>query len=304
MTRNPKPLLVGVGELLWDLLPSGKQLGGAPANFAHHARELGADSLVISRVGNDPLGHAALGRLAALGLRTDGIGAEASAPTGTASVSLDPQGKPTFIIHEPSAWDLIEVHEDILRKAAQADAVCFGTLGQRHPTARAAIRAVVAAAPSSALRIFDVNLRQNYWSPELIRQSMPMANVLKLNEDELPLVAQALGVAGDESGMLRQLANRFRLRAVALTKGANGSVLLAEGTLVSRGIPQQAVVDTVGAGDSFTAALTMGLLRGCSLTDLQRIATEVAGFVCSCPGATPPLPGHLRTAFKSDRFRA
>jgi fructokinase len=299
MANNPKPLVMGVGELLWDLLPSGKQPGGAPANFAYHAQELGAESLLMSRVGNDPLGREILGHFAGLGLRTDGISADPTVPTGTAAVSLDQQGKPSYTILEPSAWDFIEARENNLRQAAQAEAVCFGSLAQRHPAARAAITAVIAATPSSALRIFDVNLRQNYWSPELIRRSVELANVLKLNVEELPLVAAALGVTADESSALRQLADRFQLRAVALTKGAMGSVLLAGDTMVSLGVSSQAVVDTVGAGDAFTAALAMGLLRGCDLAEIQRVATEVAGYVCSCPGATPALPGLLRSAFAS-----
>ena len=296
-----KPLVLGVGELLWDLLPSGKQPGGAPANFAYHARELGADALVISRVGNDPLGREILDHLAGLGLRTDGISTDPVIPTGAVVVSLDQQDKPAYTIQEPSAWDFIEARQDILRQAAQAEAVCFGSLAQRHPDACAAITAVITATPSSALRIFDVNLRQNYWSPELIRRSLKLANVLKLNDEELPLVAGALGVTGDESSALRQIADRFQLRAVALTKGAKGSVLLAGDTMVSRGVSRQTVVDTVGAGDAFTAALAVGLLRGCSLAEIQKVATEVAGYVCSFPGATPALSKTLRHAFSTGR---
>lgn len=298
MASNPKPLVLGVGELLWDMLPSGKKPGGAPANFAYHARELGADSLVVSRVGNDPLGREILAHLAGLGLRTDGISCDPTVPTGAVAISLDQQDKPAYTIQEPSAWDFIEARENILGLAAQAQAVCFGSLAQRHPSACAAITTVIEATPSSALRIFDVNLRQDYWSPELIRRSMKLANVLKLNDEELPRVAGALGVAADESLALRQIADRFHLRAVALTKGAMGSILLAGDTLVSRGISRQRVVDTVGAGDAFTAALAMGMLRGSSLTEIQRVATEVAGYVCSFPGATPALSETLRRAFE------
>jgi fructokinase len=301
---NPKPLVIGVGELLWDLLPCGKQPGGAPANFAYHARELGADSLVVSRVGDDPLGREILGHLAGLGLRTDGISTDPEVPTGTVAVSLDPQGKPAYTIQEPSAWDFIEAREDILRQAARADAVCFGTLAQRNPVARGAIQAVLRATPPGALRIFDVNLRQHFWSRALIVESLQLASVFKLNEEELPLVAGALGVTGDESSVLRQIAGRFKLRAVVLTKGASGSVLLTGETVVSQGVSRQTVVDTVGAGDAFTAALAMGLLRGCPLPDVQRIATEVAGYVSSCSGATPTLPQRLRAAFDFDHHNA
>jgi fructokinase len=223
MLTSQRPLCIGLGEVLWDLLPDGKQLGGAPANFAYHARELGADAVVISRVGNDPAGRELLGHLADLGLRTDGISVDPSVPTGTVEVSLDARGKPSYRIQEPSAWDCLDAREDILRLATQAQAICFGSLAQRHPAASAAITAVIQATPSSALRLFDVNLRQGFWSPALIRSSVGLANVLKLNDEELPLVAAALGVAGDEPGVLRQIADRFQLRAVALTKGALGS---------------------------------------------------------------------------------
>ncbi len=293
MTGNGELLVIGVGELLWDLLPTGKQPGGAPANFAFHAREFGADALVVSRVGNDPAGREMLDHLAAQGLRTDGISIDPTVPTGVVTVKLDQEGKPSYAIQEPSAWDFIEADAQTLREAARADAVCFGSLAQRHPRSCAAIAAVVRATPASALRIFDVNLRQNYWSPELIRRSLQWTNVLKLNDEELPLVASALGASGDEHNLLRQIAGRYGLKAIALTKGAEGSVLLAGGTMVASGISTQTVVDTVGAGDAFTAALAIGLLRGRELREIQRIATEVAGYVCSRPGATPRLPEHF-----------
>jgi fructokinase len=295
-----KPLVIGVGEILWDLLPAGKQLGGAPANFAFHAQELGAESLVISRVGDDLLGREILSHVVALGLKKDGITIDPAVPTGTVAVSLDKQGKPTFMIQEPSAWDCIEVGPKILKKAATADAICFGSLAQRYPKSRAAISAVLAATPKSALRIFDVNLRQHYWSPELIQRSLKLANVLKLNDEELPVVANALGVKGEEAVILRELARRFELRAVVLTKGANGSVLLAGESVTNLGVSKQAVVDTVGAGDAFTAALAMGLLGNFKLGEIHQIATEIAGYVCSCAGATPALPERLRAALKFD----
>ena len=304
MAGNPKPLVIGVGELLWDLLPCGKQPGGAPANFAYHARELGADSLVVSRVGGDPLGREIIHRLHGFGLRTDGITTDPAAPTGTVSVALDARGKPTFTIRENVAWDFLEASKGVLREAARADAVCFGTLAQRNPVARGAIQAVLRATPPGALRIFDANLRQRFWTRELIVESLQLASVFKLNEEELPLVAGALGVTGDESSVLRQIADRFKLRAVALTKGASGSVLLAGETFVSQGVSRQTVVDTVGAGDAFTAALAMGLLLGWTLPEVQRIATEVAGYVSSCSGATPALPPQLRAAFDFDHHYA
>ena len=289
-TTKNKPLVLGVGELLWDLLPSGKQLGGATANFAYHAHALGAEALTVSRVGRDALGREILERLGSLGLRTDGISTDASAPTGTVDVALDPQGKPTFTIHENVAWDSLEASPEILAEASQASAICFGTLAQRNPLTRAAIRAVLKAAPVGTLRIFDINLRQRFWSPELILESLAVANVLKLNDEELTVVAGLFGLSGNESDQLRQLAAQFQLKVVALTKGANGSVLLLDGELVSRPGSKLNVVDTVGAGDSYTAAMTIGLLgRQCPARILE-CAHRLADYVCTQPGAMPPLP--------------
>jgi fructokinase len=293
---------IGLGEVLWDLLPAGKQLGGAPANFAYHAHALGAESLVVSRVGDDPLGHEILDRLCGLGLRTDGIAVDASAPTGTVGVSLDANGAPTFTIHENVAWDLLEAGEQVLHEASRADAVCFGTLAQRNPCAKAAVRAILQATPPAALRIFDINLRQHYWSPELILDSLELANVLKLNDEELPVVADLLGLSGDDRGRLHQLAARFALRAVALTKGADGSTLLVGDELVCRPGSKLVVADTVGAGDSYTAALVLGLLAGHAPARIIEAAHRVADYVCTQHGATPPLPPEIRTASRAGQL--
>lgn len=294
MPANDRPLFIGLGEVLWDLLPAGKQLGGAPANFAYHAHALGAEAWVVSRVGNDTLGREILDRLRGFGLHTDGITTDPTVPTGTVTVALDARGTPTFTIHENVAWDLLEVNEAAQRAAARADAICFGTLGQRHPVARAAIRALLQATPPHALRVLDLNFRQHFWSPELIVESLERAAVLKLNDEELPVVARTLGLTGDEPAQLRELATRFRLRAVALTKGAHGSSLLVGHELVTHPGSQIAVSDTVGAGDSYTAALALGLLAGQPPGQIIRFAHRVADYVCTQPGATPPMPAGLR----------
>ena len=290
--KNGKPLVIGMGEVLWDLLPAGKQLGGAPANFAYHAHALGAEALVVSRVGHDPLGGELLSRLQGVGLRTDGITTDPSAPTGTVSVTLDGQGKPTFTIHENVAWDLIEAVKQALDEASKANAICFGTLAQRNARARAAIRAIVQATPPTALRVFDINLRQHFWSREIILESLELADVMKLNDEELPIVAKLFGLSGDESNQMRQIAARFQLKAVALTKGANGSSLVVGNELVSRPGTKLTVVDTVGAGDSYTAALALGLLAGYSPVRILEQAHRIADYVCTQPGAMPPLPPH------------
>lgn len=288
-----QPLVPGVGELLWDLLPAGRQLGGAPANFAYHAQALGARALVVSCVGQDPMGREILEQLDGLGLRTNGVAIDPLMPTGTVAVALDASGRPTFTIHEPVAWDFIVAGDQVLGEAAQAAAVCFGSLAQRHPVSRRAIRSILAAAPRDALRIFDINLRQSFWSPQTILQSLELANVLKLNDEELPVLSRLLQLTGDDESQMRKLARTFHLRAVALTKGANGSSLLIEGELVSRSGSKLRVVDTVGAGDSYSAALAMGLLAGDSPATIIESARRIADYVCTQPGAMPPIrPEH------------
>jgi len=292
--------ILAVGEILWDLLPSGKQLGGAPANFAYHAYALGAESRVVSRVGDDPLGREILDRLRALGLPTDSIAVDAGAPTGTVSVELAADGQPRFTIHENVAWDRIVANDASRALAAHADAVCFGSLAQRSEPSRGSIRTLVAAATQAkALRIFDINLRQHFYSREIVEDSLRLANVLKLNDAELPVVAQLLDLAGDERSLLEQLVARYNLKAIALTKGAQGSVLLVADTLVSRPAAKVKVVDTVGAGDAYTAAMAMGLLAGLAPERIIENAHRLAEFVCTQPGATPPLPESLRQMFRA-----
>jgi fructokinase len=293
---------IGLGEVLWDLLPGGRQLGGAPANFAYHAHALGAESLVVSRVGRDDLGRDLLERLNALGLATSGISVDPVAPTGTVSVTLDSSGQPAYTIHTEVAWDFLEAGPEVLRVAAGADAVCFGTLAQRHPVARESIRRVLQATRPEALRIFDINLRQRFWSRDVIVESLALANVLKLNDEELPILAELLGGSGDDDqGLLAWLAQRFDLRAVALTRGARGSLVWTAGRSWDWPGSDLKVADTVGAGDSYTAALALGLLSGTAPEDILRIAHRVADFVCTQPGATPPMPAGFAAEFMGTR---
>ncbi len=279
--------ILAVGEILWDLLPDGRQIGGAPANFAYHAHALGAEAMIVSRVGADPLGSEILERLCALSLPVKGVAVDPTAPTGTVSVELLPDGQPRFTIHEDVAWDRIAVDEVSLRYASQAGAVCFGSLAQRGEPSRTSIRRIVATTPAEALRVFDINLRQRCYSAEVIEASLKLANVLKLNDDELPVVTDMFGLCGDMRGQLAALAQRFQLRAVALTRGAEGCLLLVDGIWSEHpGFPVN-VVDTVGAGDAFTAAMTLGLLAGWTPDTINRHANEIAAYVCSQRGATP-----------------
>jgi fructokinase len=289
--------VVGIGEVLWDLLPSGRQLGGAPANFAYHAAALGAQAWVVSRVGRDELGRELLRRLEQLGLPTDAVEIDPAAPTGTVTVEIAAGGQPQFTIHENVAWDHLVGEAAGQRAVAAADAVCFGTLAQRSEVSRRSIRALVQAAPADSLRILDVNLRQDYYSRQIIEESLDLASVLKVNEIELARLAEMFGLPANERGQLAELARRFRLRAVACTRGAGGSLLLCEGRWSERPGESLTVADTVGAGDSFTAAVALGLLAGWPLDEVHRRASEVAAFVCTQPGGTPVLAEFLRAPF-------
>jgi len=289
--------ILAVGEILWDLLPAGKQLGGAPANFAYHAHALGARVHLVSRVGDDPPGLEILDRLHALGVATDCVAADAAAPTGTVSVELSADGQPQFTIHEDVAWDRIQTDEGLLELAARAQAVCFGSLAQRREPSRTSIRRLVAATPVGAVRVFDINIRQQFFSQEVIETSLRLANVLKLNDQELVLLEGMFGLRGDAREQLAVLARCFGLDAVALTRGVGGSLLMSNGVWSEHpGLPAE-VADTVGAGDAFTAAMTLGLLAGWPLNRINRHANEIASYVCSQSGATPTLPGELRRSF-------
>src|SRR6202163_3252602 len=291
--------IVGVGEVLWDLLQTGPQLGGAPANFAYHAHALGAQAYVITRVGSDDHGREIMRRFSDMGVRPDGIQIDEQAPTGTARVTLSGAGLAHFTIQENVAWDFLAPNSDAVALAAQADAICFGSLAQRSEVSRNSIQKLVGAAPSKALRVFDINLRQQFYSHEVVERSLQLANVLKLNDDELPTVARMFGLHGSTENQIRQLARAFDLHLVALTRGSNGSLLYQTQSNAAqandgrwsncRSRPVR-VVDTVGAGDSFTAALVLGLLCKMDLDEINTVANEVARYVCSQPGATPALP--------------
>ena len=291
--------LVGIGEVLWDLLPGGRQLGGAPANFAYHACALGAEAWVVSRVGRDEAGRELLRRLEQLGLRTDAVEEDPTALTGTVAVEIKTDGQPQFTIHENVAWDRIAGEVAARQAVAAADAVCFGTLAQRGEVSRRGIRALLRAAPAESLRILDVNLRQDYYSREVIEESLALANVLKVNETELERLAEMFGLPGDDRGRIAEIAGRFRLRVVAYTRGGSGSLLYAGGRWSEHAGAPVKVADTVGAGDSFTAALALGLLAGWPLDEVNRRASCVAGYVCSQPGGTPQLPEQLCAPFRA-----
>ena len=284
------PAILSCGEMLWDLFPAGPRFGGAPANFACHAALHGARVALLSAVGDDPRGREATAILRRFGLDPSLVQTIADAPTGTVGVSVDAAGKPTFEIHAGSAWDRIAWTPALETHLAGVDAIYFGTLGQRDPVSRATIRRALAVATSRGrLRVLDVNLRRPFFDAALIRESVAEATVLRLSDDELDAVLAACGVppGPDPTASLRALLVRHRLDLVALTRGAAGALLVSATEVIDQpGIPTM-VRDTVGAGDSFTAALVVGLLRGEPLNTLARVACETAAAVCAHAGALP-----------------
>jgi fructokinase len=286
------PVVVGIGEMLWDVFPEGKKLGGAPLNFSHHCGQLGASAHPVSAVGADADGAEIRQILASKNLPDAQVQTDTAHPTGRVNVTLQ-NGKPTYEILAEVAWDYIRFDQNLRDLASRADAVCFGSLAQRSPVSCATIQAFLGAMRTEALRIFDVNLRQNFYSKEILETSLRHANIFKLSDEELPTLARFFDLTGQVLNQLQALRGMFDLRLVAYTRGGEGSLLVtANETSDHPGIPTE-VVDTVGAGDSFTATLCMGLLQNLPLAEINRRACQVASFVCSQSGATPQLPSNL-----------
>lgn len=280
--------IVGLGEVLWDLFSGGKQLGGAPANFAYYAASLGNRGIIASRVGTDALGQQALHRLKQLGLTTMCVQIDAAYPTGTVQVQIDEQGQPDFTITENVAWDFLEWKPSWQELAAQADAVCFGSLGQRSPCSRGTIRRFLRTTRSGALRVFDVNLRQSFYSAGVLSESLKLSEVVKLNDDELPEVMKSLGLgSGNNETCARRLIQAYHLKLVCMTRGGCGSLLVTDAEVVEHSGFQVTVADTVGAGDAFTAALVHHYLQNASLEKISEEANRLGAWVTTQVGATP-----------------
>ena len=289
-----RPQVVGIGETLWDLFPDGPVWGGAPGNVACHAAALGAEAIMVSRVGRDDLGDRGVAKLKSFGVDCRHIQRDVGRSTGTVRVSLAAGGDARYEIATDVAWDRLAWNPDLEALAASSAAVCFGTLGQRSPVSRTTIRRFLREA-RGALRVFDVNLRQHFHSPELIRESLALADVLKLNDEELPTVAAACGIdAADPVAAARELIVRHGLKLVSLTRGAAGSVIVAEGRTSELPAAATTIVDTVGAGDAFTAAVIVGLLFDRPPEAIHDHASRLAAFVCGHRGGTPPIPAGLR----------
>ncbi len=282
-------VVVGLGEVLWDLLPSGRQLGGAPANFAWHAKCQGMDGRIVSALGNDELGQETRELIARKGIAA--TLETVDAPTGTVGVTLSAEGIPSYEIHRNVAWDFLPCTPEIEALARETSAVCFGTLAQRSPTTRSTIRRFLSLTPSNALRVFDINLRQNYFSRDLVQESLNECNILKINDEETFVVAELFGYDERQPvAIAKWLREEFKLNAVVLTCGANGSGIYTAEDEFWLDTPKVEVVDTVGAGDAFTGALVAALLKGADIPQAHRIAVDVAAKVCQAAGAMPEVP--------------
>jgi len=286
-----KYTIVGLGEILWDIFPQGRYPGGAPANFAYHISALGHKGIIASRIGKDILGKEIFDAVATLDLTRKYIQIDSNHPTGTVNVRIDSNGHPKYTITENVAWDFFKFDEKWKILAEKADAVCFGSLAQRSPGSSRTIIEFLRHTRKESVRIFDINLRQNFYSPEIITQSLKLSSILKLNDEELPILIDMLGYQNKESEeeLCRLLIEKYGLELVSLTKGENGSLLVNKKEAFRHPGRRVTVVDTVGAGDAFTAALAIQYLKGSSLERVSEAANKLGSWVASQVGATPPL---------------
>lgn len=292
--------VIGLGEALFDCLPTGRKLGGAPANFAYHVSQFGFDSCAISAIGDDELGQEIIDTFDKVGLHY--CLPKVDFPTGTVQVTLNDKGIPQYEICLGVAWDNIPLTEELLSMAKEAKAVCFGSLAQRSATSRATINAMLEAMPADTLKVFDINLRQQWYNREIIENSLHHCNILKINDEELDIVApMLLSIKTDPSALIAQdkektlrvcraLIELYELRLLILTCGTNGSYVITKDACSFVETPKVEVADTVGAGDSFTGAFIAKLLQGSDITQAHEIAVKVSAFVCTQSGAMPILP--------------
>lgn len=289
-----KDYVVGMGEALWDVLPEGKKIGGAPANFAYHVSQFGLPSCVASAIGDDPLGKELVENFTSKGLSQ--LIAEVPYPTGTVQVEIDQAGIPQYDIKENVAWDNIPYTEALDELARNTRAVCFGSLAQRNVVSRNTINLFLDAMPQSpeSLVVFDVNLRQGFYNKEILCNSMSRCNILKINDEELVTVSRMFGYPGiDLQDKCWILLGKYNLKMLILTCGINGSYVFTPGSVSYQPTPKVEVADTVGAGDSFTAAFISSILKGKSVTEAHAKAVATSAFVCTKKGAMPILPPEL-----------
>lgn len=287
-------IVIGMGEALWDVLPEGKKIGGAPANFAYHVSQFGLPSCVISAIGEDHLGEEIEENFTSKGLNHKL--AKVPYPTGTVQVEIDQAGIPQYDIKENVAWDNIPFTKEIEDLAKKTQAICFGSLAQRNVVSRETINKFLDHMPKTpdTLVVFDVNLRQGFYNKEILCNSMERCNILKINDEELVTVSRLFGYPGiDLQDKCWILLGKYNLKMLILTCGVNGSYVFTPGKVSFQPTPMVEVADTVGAGDSFTAAFIANILKGKSVEEAHRKAVETSAFVCTKKGAMPILPKEI-----------
>ena len=287
--------VIGMGEALWDCLPEGRKIGGAPANFAYHAAQFGLQSVAVSAVGHDALGQEILDTFSQKGLSY--YLPQVSFPTGTVQVTLDEQGVPQYDICENVAWDNIPYTDELDALARQTRAVCFGSLAQRNEVSRKTIRRFLTTMPQTGdtLRVFDINLRQHFYSKDILEESFRLCNILKINDEELVIVQRMFGYEGlHEEDTCKKLISDYGLKLLILTCGTNGSYVFDKDVVSFMPTPKVKVADTVGAGDSFTGSFVAQLLLGKTVREAHETAVRVSAFVCTQNGAMPQLPEEVK----------
>lgn len=298
--------VVGIGEALWDCLPEGRKFGGAPTNFAYHCGQFGLNSYAASAVGDDALGNEILDICREKNQKV--IMPYVPYNTGTVQVTLDANGIPQYDIKTGVAWDNIPYSEELTDLAKKTDAVCWGSLAQRSYVSRNTISSFLEDMPADALKVFDINLRQNFFTKEVIENSLEMCNILKINDEELVLISRVFGAlpeTDDDFDTIWQnldfktkcfdILKKYNLRMLILTCGVNGSyVFTPDGDISEQGTPKVTVADTVGAGDSFTATFVSSLLLGKTIREAHERAVKVSAFVCTQHGAMPTIPEELK----------
>ncbi|MBQ5407398.1 MAG: carbohydrate kinase [Prevotella sp.] len=288
-----KRYIVGLGEALWDVLPDGKKLGGAPANFAYHAAQFGLDTIAISALGEDKLAEETIDALKEHNLNY--LMPRVPYPTGTVQVTLTGDGIPTYDIKENVAWDNIPLTDEMLEIAKNARAVCFGSLAQRNVVSRENIHKFLDATPEDCVKIFDINLRQQFYSKEVIKESLKRCNILKINDEELVLIGRMFGYPGlDIENKCWLILGKYNLDMLVLTCGTNGSYVFTPGQMSFQETPKVEVADTVGAGDSFTGSFVGSILNGKPVPEAHKTAVQVSAFVCTQNGAMPEVPDRLK----------
>ena len=284
--------VVGLGEALWDVLPDGKKLGGAPANFAYHAGQFGLNSIAVSALGEDKLAEETVEQLEEKKLNY--VMPRVPYPTGTVQVELDEEGIPTYDIKENVAWDNIPFSDEVKAVAENTLAVCWGSLAQRNVVSRNTIYKFLDSTPKDCLKIFDINLRQNFYSKDIICESIKRCNILKINDEELIQIGRMFGYSGlDIENKCWLILGKYNLDMLVLTCGVNGSYIFTPGCVSYQETPRVEVADTVGAGDSFTGSLCAAILSGRSVKEAHRLAVKVSAFVCTQNGAMPDVKSHF-----------